>query len=168
MTKLTKSGVWVLSSEQFWKNFGYLEKIDPMGDPNDFDNYQVYLGRSQGEKTIYVNSGDRTVPFSNSETAYRHDSLACCSWAIPAVAGYYALACQVADKLDLKMTPEKFITLARDTAQIRESTLPVVDQYAIKTSDGYIPVTRSEETEKIRILDIDSLLTAIEEEATTL
>lgn len=151
--ELTDSGVWVLSSGEFWKNFGYLDKKDPMGDPNDFNNYQINRGE-WNKNALYVNSGNRTVPDPSDETAYRHDSRASASWAIPVVAGYYALACQA----DPNMTPERFIDLAHKTAHVQESST-----YLYENEDG-IPIGRSDKTMPIQIIDIKALLQIIETE----
>ncbi|GEM_PF-5639878 len=151
--ELTDSGVWVLSSEEFWNDFGYLEKKDPMGDTDDFNNYQICLG-AWNKNALYVNSGNRTVPDPTNETAYRHDSRASASWAIPAVAGYYTLACQA----DPSITPEKFKQLAAETARIQLST-EMIDPEA--PYEG-----RTEETVPIKIIDINALLQAIENEKT--
>jgi hypothetical protein len=149
--ELTDSGVWVLHSDEFWNDFGYLEKKDPMGDANDFNNYQINRG-DWNENALYVNSGNRTVPDPTNETAYRHDSRASASWAIPVVAGYYALACQA----DPSMTPERFKQLAYETAHVQESTRMInVDA----PYEG-----RTEETVPIKIIDINALLQAIENE----
>ncbi len=113
--ELNDSGVWVMSSNEFWENFGYLDKKDPMGNPDDFDNYQVHNPADSGRQ-LYVNSGDRTVSHYTGSVEYRHDSKASASWAIPVVAGYYALACEA----DPSMTPERFMQLAEDTAQVKQ------------------------------------------------
>lgn len=152
--ELNDSGVWVLSSDEFWNDFGYLEKKDPMGDVNDFSNYQINHPNDYDhpEQGLYVPSGDRTVPDPSNETAYRHDSRASASWAIPVVAGYYALACQA----DPSMTPEKFKKLANETANVQESTT---------FKDGGEPFNgRTKETVPVKIIDIKALLLAIEEQ----
>lgn len=150
--ELNDSGVWVFSSDTFWKDFAYLGKKDPMGDNNDFDNYQKE--RSDSEDPLYVTCGDRTVASPEGENAYRHDSIASASWAIPVAAGYYALACQA----DPSMTPDRFLSLARQTAQVKQS-------------NEYIDVDnltkgRTTETKPIKIIDIKALLKAIEAERT--
>jgi len=148
--ELNDSGVWVFSSDTFWKDFGYLGKKDPMGDNNDFDNYQKEHGF--GDDTLYVISGDRTVASPKGENVYRHDSQASASWAIPVAAGYYALACQA----DPTMTPKRFLALARQTAQVKES-----NEYI---DAGNRTKGRTTETKPIKILDIKALLLAIEAE----
>lgn len=112
--ELNDSGTWVLTSHEFWKDFGYLEKKDPMGNPDDFDNYNVW-NNGGNKDALLVNSGDRTVAGDFDDNTYRHDSVASASWAIPVVAGLYAAACQA----DPSMTPEKFKALARESAQVR-------------------------------------------------
>lgn len=118
--ELEDSGVWVMSSPEFWKNFGYLAKKDPMGNPNDFDNHTIHAKAEGSGRQLYVNSGDRTVAHFTASADYRHDSKASASWAIPVVAGYYALACEA----DPSMTKERFLQLAEETAQVRELDLP--------------------------------------------
>ncbi len=150
--ELEAQGVWVYYSgcpEDSQR--GYLEKINPNGDQNDFDNYQIRAG---SENMIYVNAGDRTVPDSTSPTAYRHDSMASQSWSIPVIAGYYVLACQA----DQKMTPKKFMELANKTAQVKESTKPI----RVGEGDNSIQVGRTTEKVPIKIIDIKALLQAIE------
>lgn len=149
--ELTDSGVWVFSAETFWdEGFGYLEKKDPMGDVNDFNNYQISHPNDYDnqELGLYVASGDRTGPDPSDEEAYRHDSRASASWAIPVVAGYYALACQA----DTSMTPEEFKKLASETARVQESTTVKVGQTMVRTEDAV----------QIKIIDINALLQAIE------
>lgn len=135
--ELNESGVWVMSSNEFWKNFGYLDKKDPMGNPDDFDNYQVHNPADSGRQ-LYVNSGDRTVAHYTETADYRHDSKASASWAIPVVAGYYALACEA----DPSMTPERFMQLAEDTAQVKQSVIKRGDsgnpQREYERHEGYI------------------------------
>ena len=167
--ELEAQGVWVFScDEQFLaKGFGYLEKKDSMGNVNDFNNYQlskrygcekipVYNEKKEkiGEREpLYVNSGDRTVPDPNNENAFRHDSVASASWAIPVVAGYYTLACQA----NPKMNPKKFMELAYQTARTIKSTMPVLDKDDIE-------IGRTQETKEIKMIDIKALLQAIKQE----
>ena len=153
--KLEDSWVWVLDSDEFWKDFWYLEKKDPMWDPNDFNNYQHRLWKHKQllrkSDALFVNSGDRTLADPKSPTAYRHDSWASASWAIPVVAWYYALACQA----DPTMTPRKFKKLARESAHEIDSTI---------RSEKNGEVKRSKETRKIKVIDIKALIQKIEEE----
>lgn len=177
--ELESQGVWVFSSHRqnetekdnkdvfpnFWDRFGYTEKKNPSGDIDDFDNYQIFM---KGEKTpvydkdgkkikeeepLYVNSGNITVPDPDNPDAFRHDSAASASWAIPVVAGYYTLACQA----DSKMTPDKFMKFAYKTARTVESTEPIWNNYRNI-------VGRTKETTKIKMIDIKALLQAIEQE----
>ncbi|MFI3301422.1 MAG: LysM peptidoglycan-binding domain-containing protein [Candidatus Gastranaerophilales bacterium] len=111
--QLNQSGTWVLSSGEFFENFGYLQRNDPMGDPNDFENYSIAHEGSGNPDVLFINSGNRTVAESVDSTNYRHDSRASASWSIPVIAGLYTLACQA----DSSMTPERFVELARETAQ---------------------------------------------------
>lgn len=145
--KLEESWVWVLHSGEFWKSFWYLEKKDPMWDPNDFKNYQHYLW---DRDALFVNSGDRTIADPKDENAYRHDHEASASWAIPAVAWYYALACQA----DPTMTPEKFKKLAKDTAKVVKSK---IKHWAKIFSKLWLSI-------RLRVIDIKALIQKIEEE----
>ena len=143
--KLRSSWVWVLDSSEFFKNFWYLNKEDPMWDPNNFNNYKHCLWKPEA---LYVNSWNRTIADPRDESAYRHDPAACASWAIPAVAWYYALACQA----DPNITPEKFIKLAKETAYKRETTV-----WEIEKEYAGIPIN-------IKIIDINKLISKINEE----
>ena len=54
------------------------------------------------------------------------------------------------------MTPERFMSLARSTAQTTTSTVP--------DWEGDVMVSRSKEEKEIKIIDINALLQAIEDE----
>jgi len=158
VAELEAQGVWVYYSgcpED--QNRGYLEKINPNGDPNDFNNYQISSG---GAGDLYVNSGDRTVPDPSSPDAYRHDSAASKSWSIPVIAGYYTLACQA----DPSMTKERFMELAEQTARVQQSTMP--NEVCIgedkEDENAWVTKGRTSETVDIKIIDINALLQAIE------
>ena len=160
VAELEAQGVWVYYSgcpED--RNIGYLEKINPNGDPDDFNNYQISCGIAGG---LYVNSGDRTVPDPSSPDAYRHDSAASQSWSIPVIAGYYTLACQA----DPSMTKERFMELAEQTARVQQSTMPNEVCIGEDPSDenAWIKQGRTSETVDIKIIDINALLQAIETE----
>ena len=144
--QLEDSWVWIINWDNFSKDFWYLEKKDLMWDPNEFDNYQHCFWRPDA---LFVNSGNRTVWDPKSDTAYRYDNDASASWAIPAVAWYYVLACQA----DPTMTPDRFKKLARETAHEIDST--------IRSEESG---ERSTETRKIKVLDIKALIKKIEEE----
>lgn len=147
VAELEAQGVWVYYSgcpED--QNRGYLEKINPNGDPNDFNNYRAITNG-----TIFVNSGNRTVPDPSSPNAYRHDSEASQSWSIPVIAGYYTLACQA----DPSMTKERFMELAEQTAYRKNApdsnnfNPPILNRWVYQT------------TQDIKIIDIRALLKAI-------
>ena len=177
VSELEKQGVWVYYSDCAEDgNHGYLSKINPTADANDFNNYQISVGGGeiiitpdgqkhkfidQNSNTLFVNSGNRTVPDPSSPTAYRHDSRASQSWSVPVLAGYYTLACQA----DKSMTKEKFLVLANETARTINSTMPVYEAEQIYSSiDERNYIGRSEETTAIKIIDIKALLQAIENE----
>ena len=177
--ELEKQGVWVFYSgcEEDRKR-GYLGKIDPNGNPDDFNNYRVvmpcgaeeaivlrdklktatpkerkdileYLSKNKSEPGLYVNSGDRTVPDPSSASAYRHDSQASQSWSIPVIAGYYTLACQA----DPTMNKERFLALANETSRkVRTS----ISKFIIG-EQGY-----TDEKPEIKIIDINALLEKIQ------
>lgn len=146
--KLENSWVRVINSGDFFSDFWYLEKKDSMWDANNFQNYQHRIGWLDA---LYVNSGDRTVADPENIWAYRHDTHASASRAIPVVAWYYTLACQA----DPTMTPERFKKLARETAHEIDSTIN------IRKDNKQI---RSTETRKIKVIDIKALIQKIEEE----
>ena len=173
--ELEAHGVWIFYSGCPEDNqFGYLGKVDPMASSDDFDNYLIECGANvnimpNGERVVnkregryfYVNSGDRTVPDPSSPTAYRHDSRASQSWSIPTIAGYYSLACQA----DPTMTKERFMRLADETAQVKQSTMPIVQCVGDPNNEeDWVVVGRTEETTDMKILDIKALLQAIENE----
>ena len=174
VAELEAQGVWVFYSDcKEDSQTGYLGKKDPMGNPNDFDNYQIENGSRIDimpdgtvdtiirENMLYVNSGDRTVPDPSSPNAYRHDSRASQSWSIPVLAGYYTLACQA----DPSMTKEKFMRLAEETAQVKTSTIPISKCVGDPDNDyDWVDNGRSEQTTNIKIIDINALLKAIEAE----
>ena len=151
--ELEKQGVWVFSAQEFEKDFNCCEKKDPTGDINDFNNYQMYYYEKNENGSLYINSGNRTVPDPESPDTFRHDYVGSISWGVPVVAGYYTLACQA----DTSMTPQKFKELASKTARIIESTNPVVN-------NCFLNIGRTKETTKIKMIDIKALLQAIEQE----
>ena len=158
LEELRNSGVWVLSANEFRENFGYLTKKDPMKSPDDYENYQICNWNDNNGKenrdALFVNSGDRTVPApENGENSFRHDAQASQSWAIPVIAGYYALACQA----DPSMTPDRFIKLAHQTAYQAQSPVPQVSGDPKKPT-----ITYSKETVPIKIIDINALIKEIE------
>ena len=155
--ELEAQGVWVhYSGCKEDKTIGYLGKKDPAADPNDFDNYQIEA-EAYGDLKLYVNSGDRTVPDPAEKDAFRHDSRASQSWSIPVIAGYYTLACQA----DPSMTKEKFLKLAEETAQVKQSNLPI---YQPINQNDWRLVGRTVETTEMKIIDIDALISKIEQE----
>lgn len=173
VAELEAQGVWVFYSGCPEDNkHGYLGKIDPMASSDNFNNYQIMSGDNinimpNGERIIvernciYVNSGDRTVPDPSSPNAYRHDTRASQSWSIPVMAGYYTLACQA----DPTMTKERFMILAEETAQIKQSTMPIYQCVGDPDNEeDWIFAGRTEETTEIKIIDINALLQAIENE----
>jgi len=188
--EFSEKWTWVLSGDEFIKNFGILSKKDPMWNIDDFQNYQVtwpdqrtidrrkellnpnYKPKDKNEEyernftkefynneeidienLIFINSGDRTVADPNSPSSYRHDAIWGTSWTIPAVAWYYALACQV----DSNITPERFIQLARETAEI-------VNISDIPKDMNHVTQWRVPMNAKIKILNIQNLIQKIEED----
>lgn len=96
---------------------GCLEKINQMGNPDDFSNYTGTsdYGAINPEKTLFVPAGDRTVASAMGENKYRHDSKASTSWSVPALAGIYASTLQCAKEHNITLTPEKFRDWALET-----------------------------------------------------
>lgn len=159
VAELEAQGVWVYYSAcPEDRGRSYVSKKDSNGDPNDYNNYEVYIDKRDA---LYVNSGDRTVPDSSNPTAYRHDSMASQSWSIPVIAGYYTLACQA----DSNMTKERFMKLAEQTARVIQSTEPIYVCIGDESNDDdWVMQGRTKETIPIKMIDINALLKAIEEE----
>ena len=103
---------------------------------------------------LFVNSGDRTIPSTENETAYMHDSGSCTSWAIPVVSWYYTLACQA----DPTMTPKRFKQMASETAIEIESN--GIYKNFQRPSLWRLPI----EQNRIKVIDIKALIQKIEEE----
>ena len=159
---LNESWVRVLSSEEFFKNFCYLQKIDPMWDVNDLTNYKIprmfieqmkWHTKEDIEKQIFIPSWGRTIAAPETESSYRYDYQASASWSIPVLAWYYALACQA----NPGITPVDFINIAKEEAE------------KIKLSDMY----RNEEEQRslkekgidldieIKVLNIENIIQRI-------
>lgn len=110
---LEEQGCWVYYSGCPENNeMSYSDKIDETKDSNDFSNYSKSKYTTSGDQ-LHVNSDNRTLRDVNSPGGWRHDSNSSQSWAIPVLAGYYVLACQV----DPTMTKSKFMELAAKTAR---------------------------------------------------
>lgn len=111
MQKLEKQGVTVLYSPKACDKFGYLEKIDSMGNPDDFENYKVRRFSTE-DNGLYLNCGDVTVASSTNKDGYRHDGMGGQSWLTPQIAGLYACARSV----DNSLTFDEFIDAAHKTS----------------------------------------------------
>lgn len=163
--KLKESWVRVLSSEEFFRNFCYLQKNNPMWNVDDLSNYQIpsmfieqMIGHTKEEieNLIFISSGWMTVASPKSESSYRYDYKASASWSIPIVAWYYALACQA----NPNITPDKFIRIARDKAK----RIKLSDMYKNKEEQKHLEEKGINLDTEIRVLDIKALIQKIEEE----
>ncbi len=98
----------------------------PRSNPNDFGQYRIARSYSQLAtskplfafqltmgKWLFVPTDNRTVASSTGADAYAYWRYAGLSWAVPYLAGVYALACQVHPDV----TPERFLRLAADTGR---------------------------------------------------
>jgi hypothetical protein len=113
-----KQNIYVLfvGSENFRGMFR-----SPLADPDDFNAYRpgTFWGNSFYESidrfndTIMVPMDSRCTASPTGQTDYAFYSTGGMSWAVPYVAGLYALACQVHPKI----TPEVFWQIARSTAK---------------------------------------------------
>ncbi len=100
----------------------------PLADPDDYQSFEpglfwaqeFYSGGSRVEEFyssfLYVPMDSRTTAAPNGTDSYAFYRSGGMSWAIPYVAGMYALACQV----DPTMTPERFWKLALQTGRAIE------------------------------------------------
>lgn len=163
--KLKESWIRVLSSEEFFKNFCYLQKMDPMWDVDDLSNYQIpnmfieqMIGHTKEEieRQIFITSGGMTVASPESEFSYRYDYQASASWSIPVVAWYYALACQA----NPDITPDEFINMAREKAK----KIKILEMYKDEKEQEYLKEIGIDLDTEIKVLDLKALIQGIEEE----
>lgn len=113
-----------------------------MADPNDPASYTTaaWLGTSQPvgkENAINVPMGARTYAACGGAEGYEWSGEGGLSWAVPWMAGFYALCCQVEPEL----TPEQFIRVVNETAvlKLKNGALKNVEvKYALKYDYGKI------------------------------
>ncbi|MHC4519938.1 MAG: S8 family serine peptidase [Planctomycetota bacterium] len=129
-------------------DFGGLGR-SPLVDPDVFESYEpgLFLAIGFGGKVfslpegyiyIWVPMDSRTTASSNGSDEYVFDRTGGFSWAVPYIAGVYALAVQV----DPAITPEGFWALAARTGRTielehegkRRSLGPIVDPVALISS----------------------------------
>ena len=113
--------VWVNSHDPLMGNYIGMGRT-PYGDPNDLSSARpgifwedsLYTGefRGTGGSLLLVPMDGRTTAAQTGTDEYAHYSGAGSSWAVPYVAGLYALACQVKPEV----TFEDFTAAARATA----------------------------------------------------
>jgi hypothetical protein len=116
----------------------------PLADPNVFESYEpgISLSKDFRARQLSLSQGYFWAPMASRTTAcpgYRDEYVFCrksgVSWAIPYVAGVYALAVQV----DPAITPERFWALAARTGRTieleregkRRPLGPIIDPVAL-------------------------------------
>ena len=122
--RANEQGVLVLtaSTEVFYDFQIMGMERECMADPNDPASYTpaAWLGTDQPwwilENTVGVPMGARTyASFSGGAADYEWNGEGGLSWAVPWLAGFYALCCQVEPEL----TPEQFIRVVNETAVLK-------------------------------------------------
>ena len=92
---------------------------DQMADPDDPDSYTlgdwIKPHPEEFKDDLFVPMDRRTYAASSGVDQYEQDASGGLSWAVPYLAGLYALACQA----DPSITPEKFLDLAMKTSDSR-------------------------------------------------
>ena len=114
----------------------------PRADPDSFDSYEInmlwakgFLERPPAPDSLFVPMDSRTGAGTEGKTDYSFFRQGGWSWAMPYIAGLYALAAQV----DPKITPDRFWELAMKTGRTtrvkrgeQEYSLgPIVDPVAL-------------------------------------
>lgn len=159
---LNESWVRVLSSEEFFKNFCYLQKIDPMWDVNDLTNYKIprmfieqmkWHTKEDIEKQIFIPSWGMTVAAPETESSYRYDYQASASWSIPVLAWYYALACQA----NPGITPVDFINIAKEEAE----KIKLSDMYRNEEEQRSLKEKGIDVDIEIKVLNIENIIQRI-------
>ena len=122
-----KEGVFVISTSLYethgWE-FGGLDR-DPMGDPDDPDAYSMGIFHRQSydpandwlAEALFLPMDSRTFASWTGENDYSYGAPGGWSWAVPYLAGLYAMAAQV--KPDV--TPELFWQTAMETSRHQEA-----------------------------------------------
>jgi hypothetical protein len=127
-------------------DFGGLGR-SPSADPDVFESYEagLFLARAFGDKVFSFPEGNIWVPMDSRTTAsptgsdeYVFYRIGGFSWAIPYIAGVYALAVQA----DPAITPERFWALAAQTGRTievkrsakRKPLGPIIDPVALITA----------------------------------
>ncbi len=140
-----KAGMLVVSScidEVHGFKFHALGRV-PLSDPDAFESYlpamwwesDLYENEEHPSDRLLVPSGSRTTASPNGADEYAFYRQGGWSWAIPYIAGVYALAAQV----EPEITPERFWALAMKTGRTivvahdgKEFSLgPIVDPAAL-------------------------------------
>jgi subtilisin family serine protease len=116
------AGIFVISvslDDTYGWHFLGMER-DPLSDPNDFRSYKpaywlqdLYFTKGFPPDTLWVPMGSRTTASQTGVDEYAYYRLGGMSWAVPYLAGMYALAAQV--KPDI--TPEEFWNTALQTGK---------------------------------------------------
>lgn len=118
-----EEGVLVLTTENegFYPGFKFFGMSrDSLADPNDPRAYGPArwlngFSAASMDDYILVPMGSRTCAACTGEANYEWNYEGGLSWAVPWLAGFYALCCQA----DPGCTPERFFKAVRDTASVR-------------------------------------------------
>ena len=112
-----QAGIFVLtvSAELFYRGFPFVGMSrDYMADPDDVNSYGpadlLSVGQSSGNYLVPM--GSRTYASFTGEDQYEIDHQGGVSWAVPWLAGLYALCCQVKPEI----TPQEFIDTVKATS----------------------------------------------------
>lgn len=113
VVRAEEQGVWLLTVNEFMEQ-GFCGMIRaPLADPNDPESYEYRFGNG----SLGVPMGRRTYASMCGEIDFEQDFQGGLSWAVPYLAGIYALARQV----DPTLTPDDFVALAHETARIPQA-----------------------------------------------
>ena len=125
LEEAAKQDVTVIYSNNAGMNFIY-GGCPPFKDKNDPSNYTVsssYAGRGNFSKLILLPSDYRTTASNYGNNEYVYWSEGGFSWAIPYLAGVYALGLQV----DPDLTYDKFVDLIKETKDVNADNMSVIN-----------------------------------------
>lgn len=112
--RLAEDNCYVIYGNRFGKDFTCSSKVYGL-DPDDYDAYKLDSWQiNEWDKVkVLVPSGGRTSPCNSGTSQYMYNgNQSCYSWAIPYIAGVFALASQV--KKDLSF--DEFCIIAKKTS----------------------------------------------------
>ncbi len=130
--KLAAQGCYIIDSVVFANsNFTSINK-DPISNEYYFSPWQDGDTHS---KRMGVLAGGKMLPLIETENEYLYCGWAAFSWAIPCLAGIFALALQVNPNL----TYDEFVTLAWETKIVNEQGLSLINPLGIIEKLEYVP-----------------------------